>query len=223
MIKKIKKFSKKLINSYYGKINFNFHNKPKRWKLINKIILKNNYKNYLEIGCFNDDCFKEINCEKKIGVDPIKGGTIRKTSDDFFKDNNEFFDVIFIDGLHEYHQVRRDIINSIEFLKKDGIIFCHDSLPEQYLEQTVPFSIGTWVGDVWKAIVEFRTLEELDICVCTIDHGVSVIKKRNNTNKLNLNMKDFKSLKYGFYKKNYNKLMNLKSFEETINFSLYKN
>ena len=220
MKKKIKKLTKNLINSYYGKINFDFDNKPKRWELINKIISKNNYKDYLEIGCFDDDCFKKINCENKTGVDPIRGGTIRKTSDDFFKENNYFFDIIFIDGLHEYDQVKRDITNSIKFLKKNGIILCHDSLPEQYLEQTVPFSIGIWVGDVWKAIIEFRMFEDLDICVCTIDHGVSLIKKRKNSDYLNLNLKNFKELKYGFYKKNYSKIMNLKSFDEAINFSL---
>ena len=62
--------------------------------------------------------------------------------------------------------------------------------------------------------------EDLDICVCTIDHGVSLIKKRKNSDYLNLNLKNFKELKYGFYKKNYSKIMNLKSFDEAINFSL---
>ena len=219
MIRKLKNYIKSLKNSYYGKINFDFQNKPKRWELINNIILNNNYQDYLEIGCFNDDCFKKILCKNKIGVDPVKGGTIRKTSDDFFKGNEIFFDIIFIDGLHEYDQVKKDITNSLKFLKNGGTILCHDSLPEQYLEQTVPYSIGIWVGDVWKTIVEFRTFKDLDICVCTIDHGVSVIKKRNNSNLLKLDTKDFKNLKYKFYFKNYKTIMNPKSFEDTINFA----
>ena len=222
MLKKFKNYFKKLQNSYYGKINFNFDRKPKRWELINCIIKKNNYEDYLEIGCFNDDCFKKIEIENKVGVDPIKGGTIRKSSDDFFDENKIFFDLIFIDGLHEYDQVKRDILNSIKFLKDGGTILCHDTLPEQFLEQTVPYSIGTWVGDVWKAIVEFRTFKDLDICVCTIDHGVSVIKKRINSNLLELDVKSFKDLKYKFYFKNYKQIMNPKDFNDTVDFTLEK-
>ena len=220
MLKKIRSYLKELQNSYHGKINFNFDEKPKRWELINCIIKKNNYEDYLEIGCFDDDCFKKIKIANKIGVDPIKGGTIRKTSDDFFEENTDFFDIIFIDGLHEFDQVKKDILNSIKFLNNGGTILCHDTLPEQILEQTVPYSIGTWVGDVWKAIVEFRTSKNLDICVCTIDHGVSVIKKRINRNLLELDVKNFKDLKYKFYFKNYKQIMNPKNFNDAVDFAL---
>ncbi len=220
MLKKIRSYLKELQNSYHGKINFNFDEKPKRWELINCIIKKNNYEDYLEIGCFDDDCFKNIKIANKIGVDPIKGGTIRKTSDDFFEENTDFFDIIFIDGLHEFDQVKKDILNSIKFLNNGGTILCHDTLPEQFLEQTVPYSIGTWVGDVWKAIVEFRTSKNLDICVCTIDHGVSVIKKRINRNLLELDVKNFKDLKYKFYFKNYKQIMNPKNFNDAVDFAL---
>ena len=222
MFRKLKNKYYKLLNLYMGKINFNFENKPKRWELINKIIKNNNYSNYLEIGCFDNECFDKIIIVNKIGVDPLKGGTIRKISDEFFETNIEKFDIIFIDGLHEYEQIKRDILNSIKFLKQGGTILCHDSLPEEYSEQTVPYSLGIWVGDVWKAIVEFRTLKDLDVCVCTIDHGVSVIKKRSNNNLLNLNKSNYKNLNYKFYYKNYSQIMNTKSFEECINFATEK-
>ena len=65
MIGKLKRKLKKqycdLLNLYYGRIDYDFDNKPKRWNLINEIIIKKNYNNYLEIGCFNDDCFSKIN------------------------------------------------------------------------------------------------------------------------------------------------------------------
>ena len=64
---------------------------------------------YLEIGCQNDLCFNSIITNNKIGVDPNAGGTIKTTSDDFFNNNEDFYDVIFIDGLHEYDQCRKDI------------------------------------------------------------------------------------------------------------------
>ena len=221
MIKKIEKIKRKInvfISQRMGKINFNFSEKKKRWQLINEIINKKNYKSYLEIGCFNNDCFSKINIEKKTGVDPIKGGNIRKTSDDFFLDNKENFDIIFIDGLHTYQQVKKDIKNSIKSLNPGGTIICHDSLPTEYSEQTVPFSQGVWVGDVWKAIVEFRTYQELDVCTCDIDHGLGIIKVRKNTNQLNLIKKNYKNLTYSFYFENYLKIMNIKNYSESLNF-----
>ena len=83
-----------------GDIDFDFSNKPNRQFIVQDIIKRKNYKSYLEIGCFDDELFNFVNCEKKIGVDPVVGGNIRKTSDDYFKDCNEKFDCIFIDGLH---------------------------------------------------------------------------------------------------------------------------
>ena len=47
------------------------------------------YENYLEIGCDKDSNFSKIKVKNKIGVDPIKGGNVRKTSDDFFKEKVE--------------------------------------------------------------------------------------------------------------------------------------
>ena len=219
MFRKLRKKYYKIRDLYFGKVSFDFENQPKRWELINKIIKNNNYSSYLEIGCFNNECFDEINVFKKIGVDPLKGGTIKKTSDEFFRVNKEKFDIIFIDGLHEYKQIKRDILNSIRFLNEGGTILCHDSLPEKYSDQTVPYSLGVWSGDVWKSIVEFRTLKDLDTCVCTIDRGVTVIKVRQNNNLLDLKEKNFEKLRFKFYLKNYSQIMNTKNFEESINFA----
>ena len=71
---------------------------------------------YLEIGCDNNICFNSIPVINKIGVDPDRGGNIKDTSDNFFKNNKNRFDVIFIDGLHIYEQCRRDVINALKVL-----------------------------------------------------------------------------------------------------------
>ncbi len=47
-------------------------------------------------------------------------------SDDFFKINNTFFDVIYVDGWHGTTQVSNDILNSWNFLNKHGILICDD-------------------------------------------------------------------------------------------------
>jgi hypothetical protein len=198
------------------KLSFNWDEYPKRFDLINKIILKKNYKSYLEIGCFNDENFKEIKIEKKIGVDPVSGGNIRQTSDEFFQSCKDFFDIIFIDGLHHFEQVKKDITNASKLLNKNGIIVVHDCLPSKARDQMVPRSHEKWNGDVWKAIVEFRTKENFDTYVCLADEGLGLIFNRKNKNKLDLNLNNYKNLKFYDYYKNYKKFMNIVSFQEAF-------
>ena len=52
----------------------------------------------------------------------------KTTSDDFFIKNKEDFDIIYVDGLHTYNQVKKDLINALKALKSDGIIICDDYL-----------------------------------------------------------------------------------------------
>ena len=131
---------------------------------------------YLEIGCFNNDLFDAVTAKKKIGVDPVSGGTIRATSDDFFKTNQEKFDVVFVDGLHEYEQVRRDVINSLNCLNPGGWIAIHDMIPGNWLEEHTPVINGAWTGDVWKLGFELAEASGIDFMILKIDHGVGVIK-----------------------------------------------
>jgi len=196
------------------KINFNF-DKRNRLDLIKYAIKKNDYKNYLEIGCHNNEVFDKIEIEK-IGVDPISGGNYRGTSDKFFKENVKNFDCIFIDGLHEYNQTKRDILNSIEILNKDGIIILHDCLPPSISHQRVPRTRYTWNGDVWKAIVEARTWEHVDTYTVLSDQGLGLIKKKKNSNVLNIGNVSFKKLKYKFFYENYPKIMRIISYDKIL-------
>lgn len=185
-----------------------------RWDLIQFIIDKYNFKTYLEIGCDKDQCFSKINVCEKIGVDPVSGGNIRNTSDQFFTNNQKFFDVIFLDGLHTYEQTKKDIENSLKILNDNGVILIHDCLPRRISHQAIPRYRGSWNGDVWKTIVEFRTKIDLDIFVTQIDFGVGVIKKKNNTQVLNLQLNNFKKLKFKDYYYNFNSFMRVKSYDE---------
>ena len=108
----------------WKKINYN------RIALINLLLKNFNNPSYLEIGCNKNKLFDSIYVEDKIGVDPIAGGNVRLTSDDFLNKMKKKFDLIFIDGLHEYHQVRRDFENAHKVLKPNGYILLHDMHPE---------------------------------------------------------------------------------------------
>mgnify|MGYP001307709426 FL=1 len=187
------------------KINFNF-DKQNRIDLINYVINKYDYKKYLEIGCHNNEVFNQIKIEK-IGVDPVSGGNFKGTSDKFFEQNKENFDCIFIDGMHEYKQVKKDIINSIKFLNKNGIIILHDCLPKSISHQRVPRTRYSWNGDVWKAVVEARTWKHVDTFTVLSDQGLGIIKNKDNSDLLDLEDISFEKLKFKFFYDNYPKIM----------------
>ena len=163
-----------------------------RYDIINALIRKNNYKNYLEIGVRDNYCFNKIKIKDKSGVDPmyddweIKNSDnwdhskvpvkYRMTSDEYFKKHKTKYDIIFIDGLHENEQVYRDIQNSLKCLNKGGAILMHDCLPVKEEHQVVPRQTNCWNGDVWKAYVRVRNeRKDIDMCIIDTDTGVGII------------------------------------------------
>lgn len=151
---------------------------PKRWEIIQYVIDKFSFTSYLEIGVSNRECFDLIKCKEKTGVDPSpKSKVIEMTSDDFFLQNTKKFDVIFIDGLHHSIQVKKDIENSLKILNDGGYIFIHDCNPFNEKMQLVPRESVIWSGDVWKAWMHFRGIENLIMYVIDADYGMGVIWK----------------------------------------------
>lgn len=195
--------------NFKKKLSFDWKNYSYRYEIINKIIEKKNFKTYLEIGCFKDENFKKININYKVGVDPVSGGTIRLKSDDYFRENKENFDIIFVDGLHHYHQVKKDIENSVKILNKGGVVLVHDCLPSRIRDQMVPRSHENWNGDVWKSIVELRTKKNFDVYTCMADQGIGIIFNRDNKNILKINCDNFKKLKFKDYYYNFSEFMNI--------------
>ena len=145
-----------IINIDIQKPKFNT-NITNRSQIINTLINKTD--NYLEIGVEYGECFNQVHCLNKVGVDPdpkfipTNGELIKLTSDDYFKqcfmpgslsincDNSIenikpcLFNAIFIDGMHQAEYLLRDINNSINLLASNGIIFIDDILPFNYNEQ----------------------------------------------------------------------------------------
>ena len=160
-------------NSNYNRISF-IHRGLRKYKA--------NTCKYLEIGVFQNAIFDTIYLPKKnkFGVDPKSGGNFRMTSDEFFSKNKNKFDLIFIDGLHEYEQCQKDCVNALKSLQPNGIILLHDLLPQNPDEEYVPQRTKTWTGDVWKVAVELASSENLDFRIVNIDHGVGILKKRKN-------------------------------------------
>ncbi len=223
-MEKLNKFQKIINRIYYNffiekfnkKIIYNFPDNYFRWDLIEYLIKKYNYTNYLEIGCDRDQLFSKVKIQNKIGVDPFSGGTVRKTSDKFFLENNEKFDIVFIDGLHIYSQVKKDILNSVQCLKPNGIVLVHDCMPDSIGKQAVPRYKMQWNGDVWKAIVDLRQHDNLEIFTCEIDQGIGIISNKKNSSilKLDIPINKIKFKDYYYNYKEYMRVINLKEFKE---------
>ena len=106
------------------------------------------------------------------------------------------------------------LINSINSLNQNGVIFVHDCLPNNVFDQAIPRCKYNWNGDVWKAIVEIRTLDHLDTYTCYADMGIGIILKNINKKKLKIGINDFSKLKFADYFKNYKVYMNIVEYEE---------
>jgi hypothetical protein len=185
----------------WGKTNYN------RIAVVNVLVRNFDNPAYLEIGCASDILFNSIPAQNKIGVDPTSGGNIRKTSDDFFKENKSRFDVIFVDGLHAYEQVRRDVINSINSLNDGGWIALHDMLPRNWKEEHVPrIAQGPWTGDVWKVAFELSQTEGIEFKILKIDYGVGVIKPLRKDVKLTDLTNELLGKQFSYYYDNISKL-----------------
>lgn len=81
---------------------------------------------------------------------------IQKRSDDAVADfKDESVDFIFIDGMHAYHQVIKDIRNYYPKIKKGGYIFGHD--------------YKGWATNVDKAVDEFAAEINVTVQFCNQD------------------------------------------------------
>lgn len=192
---------------------------PDRIDFLNEIAEQNKAQTYLEIGCRDDECFANIKIPHKVGVDPVSGGTVRLTSDEFFCRNKETFDLIFIDGLHLYEQVLRDISNALAVLNPVGTIVLHDCLPLTAEAQYRRQCNRIWNGDVWKAMVEFRTRPDLDAATCLIDHGLGIIRPRPNTDIQEAPGKQFRDLGFNDLVENYPRWLRTMDYEAGLKFA----
>ena len=79
-------YYKTFIENFKGKLKYDFPSNFYRWDLIEYLIKKNNYTNYLEIGCDQNQLFSKVLIENKIGVDPQYFFSKRqKSTNDYFK------------------------------------------------------------------------------------------------------------------------------------------
>ena len=189
-----------------------------RTDILNALITKYGYKSYLEVGTQDPTSnFDLIKAEHKVSIDPFPRGevTFVGTSDEYFDSISDDvkFDIIFIDGLHHDDQVLKDIENSLKHLSENGSIVCHDCLPMTEHMQARDDHGGEWTGDVWKAIAHLR-VETIDLYIKVVDadYGCGII--RRGTNIPYEPTDNYK--KYSYYVSNRNRMMNVITKEQFI-------
>ncbi len=226
-----------------------------RNNLINHLLKKKTGTSYLEIGVRNGKTIAEIKANSKIGVDPahkLKRNLAFKellglndfklfklTSDDFFdKEAKNVFpdgiDLVFIDGLHNYDQSLRDVINSLKFLNPDGFLVLHDCNPNG-AAQAYPIKnsydevvkklqnggidgwTGEWNGDVWKTIVHLRAFHpELKVRTIDADQGLGVISYGQNENLLQVGKNELENAGFEFLENNREEFLGLMSVNDFL-------
>lgn len=190
-----------------------------RYELINKLIETYNFKSYLEIGYQQGICFDSVNITSKTAVDPSplrqgESSLLLMNSDDFFNQNQNKFDIIFIDGLHTYEQVKKDFDNSIKSLNNGGVIVLHDMNPSTE-ERAKSFNEGgVWNGDCFKLAIDFYNGEYgFEYHTIDMDQGCMVVypsrKVEITKNNIQRDYKSFDSIR--------NEVLLLKSKEEFKN------
>jgi Methyltransferase domain len=206
---------------------------------------------YLEIGVNTGTSFIPIKVHRKWGVDPEYHLTRRRrmkyrvwsllgkkeerlfrvTSDEFFVQRHKMLnlhgvDVCLVDGLHTYEQALRDVLNTLRYLKPNGVVLLHDCNPsselmarpasriEDLMSQEVPGWDGSWSGDVWKTIVHLRALHnDLEVFVLDCDTGIGVVRKGRPESLLPYTESDIRSMDYAVLSRHRRELLGLRPSE----------
>jgi hypothetical protein len=181
-----------------------------RTEIINHLIIKFGYTNYLEIGVRNpEDNLLKVIAINKDGVDPAGGCNFEMTSDHFFEllPQDSRYDIVFIDGLHQEAQVDRDIANALKHLSPGGSIVVHDCNPIAREHQSEEYNGGIWNGTTWKAFAKLRISNpNLEMVCVDTDHGVGIIRAGSQTV---FGLHSYETLDYDFLAANRHSLLNL--------------
>jgi hypothetical protein len=139
--------------------------------LMNFFIRQRQYKRFLEISMHGEGVtFTHIRCARKVFY--------AHAASDFFKNEQEEFDIIFIDGIHLEDHVLADVCHSLRFLAKDGLIILHDCMPPDAWHQRdlSEFKEGeNWNGTVWKAALRLFNQLEYKCTLLDTDWGCAII------------------------------------------------
>ena len=165
---------------------------------------------YLEIGVESGRTLFAVDIPNRTGVDPFPTFAEnrippnvqfwRETSDEFFSHYipAEQFEIVLVDGLHEWEQAFRDIMNAFLVLTRGGVVVVDDILPIDRFSANPDRSVADrarksglidhdfWFGDTWKALVAvIRYYPEIELAVMgnrsRRNHGQAFLWRREQS------------------------------------------
>ena len=149
-----------------------------RFQRLNALAKTNNASKYLEIGVNKGDTFNKVDVSLKVAVYPkfrfkIENYTNQNTifheivSDEFFTKfalEYDYFDLIYLDGLHTFEQTFRDFCASLRYSRANTIWLIDDTHPTSLfsadpnptrvkkLKRIAGDESNTWMGDIYKVV-----------------------------------------------------------------------
>jgi len=153
--------------------------------LIEPLVKMMGCEKYLELGIYDGFNINKVkkHCKYCVGVDNKDVRRfhdyefILSTTDAFFENNTETFDMIFIDADHNFESVKKDFINSLKILNKFGIILLHDTDPmlAMYLDPGYcgdSYKIIDWIMDIYT---------DLNVLTLPITQaGLTIVNRKND-------------------------------------------
>lgn len=172
----------------------------KKEQIINNYIKERNVKSYLEIGYDKGYNFNAIKCNRKVCVDiklphdEIKSKNIEVVempSSQFFKENKEKFDVVFIDGDHRYAGCAEDIINASKISK---FVIMHDVNPREEKYALDERKFAEWYGLCYRVFYDLIAMG-LKVDYHPEDCGLGIIEFNEPINEIipnNISFEEYK-------------------------------
>lgn len=154
-------------------------------QIIQSIFLAcDHYENYLELGVYIGETLDSIRpyAKMSVGVDIVdhrvnkQGNFFIGTTQDFFRQNQSTFDMIFIDADHSFDAVRCDFEESIKILNSDGTIVLHDTAPRnEYLLQP------GYCGDSYRMNDYLLALDQYTFVTLPINEaGLTLVRRKSD-------------------------------------------
>jgi hypothetical protein len=160
---------------------------------------------YLEVGVQQGLTLERVEVPFRWGVDPFPSFNparlppgvrfSKQESDQFFAqlEPQHQFDLVFLDGLHEWRQTYRDLLNTLNHTPAHGLILIDDVVPDDEFaalpdltlameaKASAGITTGNWQGNVFKIILAIRDRHpELDFRVigAEYEYAQAIVWKR---------------------------------------------
>lgn len=212
----------------------------KKYDIVNHLIKKYNFNNYLEIstpttGACYDKIIQNNGCEitKELlfyYIDSnLNNSSLRDDLQNFNCINFDIgvsqlkqkkYDLIFVDPFHTFEQSKIDIETAYNLLSDDGIIVVHDCYPKSIDLVSDYYHKGSWCGVTYKAFIDFNMNHNMvQTYVVDCDYGCGIIfknKKRDIPYKIPDNMSLNDVSEFNYFINNAIELLNVISCEEFL-------